>query len=84
MNEEQLKRVPQDEQRVDTQDEPELLYWTERFGVSRAQLVAAVDAAGPMANAVEHELLKARGVSASIDSTPVASAAARFRRVERR
>jgi hypothetical protein len=36
--------------------EHEVRYWTERFGVSREQLQQAVDAAGPMVDAVERRL----------------------------
>jgi len=50
------KRRPQDSQRVNIHEDHEVQYWTEKFGVTRAQLEAAVKKVGVMAKDVEKEL----------------------------
>ena len=45
-----------DRSRVSLKQEHELAYWTNRFGVSRAQLQEAVEAVGHAADAVERYL----------------------------
>jgi hypothetical protein len=49
-------RGAQDRARINMQQEHEVRYWTEKFNVSREVLQQAVDAAGPMADAVEKAL----------------------------
>jgi hypothetical protein len=46
----------QDDQRIDVDQEHELKYWSEKFGVSRERLCEAVAKAGPMARNVQREL----------------------------
>ncbi|BBK30333.1 uncharacterized protein DUF3606 [Stella humosa] len=45
-----------DRARVNVNEDHELHYWTERFGVSRQRLRAAVKKVGPMAADVQKEL----------------------------
>ena len=59
MSDDTSKR-PQDGKRVNMEQEYEVKYWTERFGVSREQLQEAVRAAGPMVDAVERRLKPAK------------------------
>ena len=47
-----------DRSRVNIHEDHEVRYWTEKFGISEAQLVAAVRKAGVSANAVARELGK--------------------------
>jgi hypothetical protein len=47
-----------DRRRIDVHETYELGYWSRKFGVSREQLAAAVQKAGPMAADVERELGK--------------------------
>jgi len=49
-------RGPQDRARVSLDQDHEVRYWTERFGVSEEQLRAAVKAAGVSADEVEKYL----------------------------
>lgn len=55
------KRGPADRSRIDLRDAYEVRYWTEAFGVTTAQLRAAVKEAGPMAADVKRHLDKAEG-----------------------
>jgi hypothetical protein len=48
----------QDRTRINMNEVWEVRYWTEKFGVTREQLEAAVKAAGPMADKVEAHLAK--------------------------
>jgi hypothetical protein len=50
------KRKPQDSRRVNIHEDYEVQYWTEKFGVTKAQLEAAVKKVGVMAKDVEKEL----------------------------
>ncbi|MBS0657616.1 MAG: DUF3606 domain-containing protein [Verrucomicrobia bacterium] len=52
------KRGPADRTRVNVNEEHEVRYWTERFGVSEEQLREAVQKAGVMAEDVERVLRK--------------------------
>ena len=52
-------RGPADRSRVNINEDHELRYWTEKFGVSENALKAAVDRAGPMAADVAKALGKA-------------------------
>jgi hypothetical protein len=49
-------RGAQDRSRINMHQEHEVRYWTEKFNVSREALQKAVDAAGPMVDAVEKQL----------------------------
>lgn len=60
MSDDTSKRGPQDGKRINMEQEHEVKYWTERFGVSREQLQEAVRAAGPMVDAVERRLRPAK------------------------
>ncbi len=51
-------RGPKDRARVNTSEAWELKYWTKEFGVTEAQLVAAVKAVGPMVTDVRKKLGK--------------------------
>jgi hypothetical protein len=51
---------PQDAQRINMNQDHEVRYWTERFGVSKEKLQQAVDRAGPMVKDVERELSAAK------------------------
>jgi hypothetical protein len=45
-----------DDQRINVDQDHELTYWSEKFGVSRDRLREAVAKAGPMVRNVEREL----------------------------
>ena len=45
-----------DDARINVEQEHELKYWAERFGVSREELRRAVQAAGPMVKDVRRQL----------------------------
>ena len=45
-----------DDQRIDPDQDHELAYWSEKLGVSRAELRTAVEAAGPMVKDVQRHL----------------------------
>lgn len=49
-------RGPRDSSRIAMGEDYEVEYWTDRFGVSRDRLQAAVDAVGNSASAVEEHL----------------------------
>jgi hypothetical protein len=50
------KTRPQDAQRVNVNQEHELRYWSDRFGVTPEQLRRVVDRVGPMADDVERAI----------------------------
>ena len=50
------KTVPQDAGRVSVFEESEVEYWSKKFGVTPAQLLAAVEKVGDLARRVEMEL----------------------------
>lgn len=58
MSDDKSKSGPADRARVNVNEDYELRYWTEKFGVSADVLRAAVKAVGPVATAVEAELKK--------------------------
>ena len=49
-------RAPQDSSRIAMGEDYEVRYWTDRFGVSKDRLQAAVDAVGNSADRVEEYL----------------------------
>ena len=48
MADDRTPRGPQDSTRINIHEDSELQYWSKRFGVTPDELVAAVDAVGPM------------------------------------
>jgi hypothetical protein len=46
----------QDDERINVEQDHEVSYWSEKFGVSRARLREAVAAVGPMRKDVEQQL----------------------------
>lgn len=58
MADDKTKRAPQDASRVNIHETYEVEYWTSKWGVTRAELEAAVRAAGTSANAVAKQLGK--------------------------
>jgi len=56
MSDDTSKKGVQDRTRINTSEDYELRYWSEKFGVSRDQLKAAVDKVGNSVSAVEKEL----------------------------
>ena len=52
MADDRTKRAPQDASRISMSEGYEVEYWTDKFGCSREELQAAVDAAGNSASAV--------------------------------
>ncbi|UAK25563.1 DUF3606 domain-containing protein [Sphingomonas nostoxanthinifaciens] len=59
MADDKTNRGPQDALRINIHEDYEVEYWTKKFGVSRAELEAAVGKAGVIADAVARELGKA-------------------------
>jgi hypothetical protein len=53
-------RGTQDRARINVNEQHEVRYWTDALGISREQLVAAVEAVGPMAEDVRQHLHGAR------------------------
>ena len=51
---------PQDAQRVNVNQDHELRYWSQKFGVSPEQLKRVVDRVGPMADDVERVISGAK------------------------
>jgi hypothetical protein len=49
-------RGPQDRARINVNEEHEVRYWTEKFGVSADELRRAIAQVGVMADAVERNL----------------------------
>ena len=49
-------RGTQDRQRIDIHQEHEVRYWTQKLGVTPDELREAVEAVGPMADAVEQRV----------------------------
>jgi hypothetical protein len=56
MADDKTNRGPQDRSRINLSEDYEVRYWTEKFGVSKARLEAAVRKVGASADAVEMEL----------------------------
>jgi hypothetical protein len=59
MSDDRTQRGPQDRNRININEDYEVQYWSEKFGVSKAELVSAVDAVGPMVSDVARRLGKA-------------------------
>jgi hypothetical protein len=58
MSDDTTKRGPADAQRVNVHEEHEVRYWTQKYGCTKDELVAAVKAVGVMAKDVEAKLKK--------------------------
>lgn len=58
MADDKKNRGPQDRSRVNLNEDYEVRYWTEKFGVTREQLAGAVKRAGSSSAAVAHALGK--------------------------
>jgi hypothetical protein len=56
MSDDTSKRGPRDSSRINMNENYEVRYWTDKFGVTAEQLAKAVQRAGSMANDVEAEL----------------------------
>lgn len=56
MSDDKNNRGGQDRSRINTSEDYELDYWTEKFGVSRDRIREAVDQVGSSADAVEDYL----------------------------
>ena len=56
MSDDTSKKGMQDRTRINTSEDHELRYWSEKFGVSRDQLKAVVNKVGNSVSAVEKEL----------------------------
>jgi hypothetical protein len=56
MSDDRNKRGPRDSSRINLGEDYELRYWSEKFGVSKEDLVYAVQRVGSMARDVEAEL----------------------------
>ena len=53
MAENKQKSIPADAGRINMSDADEILYWTEKFGCTKAELVSAVGTVGPVATKVQ-------------------------------
>jgi hypothetical protein len=60
MSDDKGNRGPQDRLRINLQEDYELRYWTEKFGVTAEELKTAVKKVGVMAANVEQELNKSK------------------------
>jgi len=58
MPDDRSKRGPQDRNRINLNEDYEVRYWAEKFGVSEEELKAAVKRAGNNPVAVEQDLKK--------------------------
>ena len=56
MSDDPRKKGPRDSTRINLGEEYEVRYWSEKFGVSKEDLVYAVQRVGSMAKDVEAEL----------------------------
>lgn len=61
MSDDKSNRGPQDRSRINTSEDYEVRYWTEKFGCTVNELKDAVAAAGNGADAVEAHLIRNRG-----------------------
>ncbi len=59
MADDKSKRGPQDRNRINLNEDYEVRYWSEKFGVTAEQLRQAVQKVGSSAAAVEQELKNA-------------------------
>jgi hypothetical protein len=53
MADDKTKTIPADPGRINMGDAREIVYWTERFGCTKAELVSAVGSVGPIAAKVQ-------------------------------
>ena len=60
MSDDKTNRGPADAQRINVNEDYEVTYWTRALGVSEAQLRAAVNRVGVMADDVRAELRRKR------------------------
>jgi hypothetical protein len=58
MADDKTKTGTLDAVRINVEEDYERRYWSKKFGVTMEELVAAVDAVGPMAADVQRELAK--------------------------
>lgn len=58
MADDKTNRGPQDRSRINLGEDYEVRYWTDKLGVSKAQLEEVVRDVGPSASAVEEALRK--------------------------
>jgi hypothetical protein len=58
MADDKTKTGTLDAVRINVNEDYERRYWSKKFGVTMEELVAAVDAVGPMAADVQRELAK--------------------------
>lgn len=56
MADDKTNRGPQDRSRINLSEDYEIRYWTDKLGVSKAQLEQAVRTVGSSSEAVENEL----------------------------
>jgi Protein of unknown function (DUF3606) len=56
MTDDRTKKGVQDRTRINTSEDYELRYWSEKLGVTQDQLKAAVEKVGNSVSAVEQEL----------------------------
>ena len=56
MSDDLTNKGPQDRSRINTHEDYEVRYWSNKFGVSADRLKAAVNKVGNSAKAVEEEL----------------------------
>jgi hypothetical protein len=56
MSDDKTKRAPQDANFIDFEEDDEIEYWTNKFGVTRAHLARAVGRVGRSTEAVEKYL----------------------------
>jgi hypothetical protein len=59
MSDDRSKQGTQDRTRINTSEDYELRYWSEKFGVSQERLKQAVQKVGNSVSAVEKELNRA-------------------------
>ncbi len=59
MADDRTKRGAQDRDRININEDYEVQYWSQKFGVSKEQLASAVDAVGPMVVDIARRLGKA-------------------------
>lgn len=59
MGDDKTNRGPQDASRINMHEDYEVAYWTKKFGVTKAELEAAVKKAGVSVDAVAKALGKA-------------------------
>ena len=64
MSDDTSKRDPRDSSRINMNEDYEVRYWSEKFGITKQELSEAVRRAGSMAKDVEAHL---RGQAASSD-----------------